>query len=43
MRAKSKLEVHIPSEARVCSEARVFSEARVCSELCLYKFYPAYD
>ena len=31
MRAQSKLEVHIRSEARVSSE------------LCLYKFYPAYD
>ena len=31
MRAKSKLEVYIRSEARVCSE------------LCLYKFHPAYD
>ena len=29
MRAKSKLEVHIRSEARVCSE------------LCLYKFCPS--
>ena len=31
MRAKSKLEV------------RILSEARVCSELCLNKFCPAYD
>ena len=31
MRAKSKFEVHIRSEARVCSE------------LCLSKFCPAYD
>ena len=31
MRAQSKLEVHIRSEARVCSE------------LYLYKFYPIYD
>ena len=37
MRAKSKLEVRIRSEACVCSEARVYSE------LCLNKFYPAYD
>ena len=31
MRAKFKFEVHI------------LSEAHVYSELCLYKFYPAYD
>ena len=31
MRAKSKLKVHIRSEARVCSE------------LCLNIFFPAYD
>ena len=31
MRAKSKLEV------------RIRSEARVCSELCFNKFFPAYD
>ena len=31
MRAYSEFEVHIRSGARVCSE------------LCLYKFYPAYD
>ena len=37
MRAKSKLEVCIRSETRVCSKARV------CSELCLNKFCPAYD
>ena len=37
MRAISKLEVRIRSEARVCSEARVYSE------LCLNKFCPAYD
>ena len=37
MRAKSKLEVRIRSEACVCSEARVYSE------LCLNKFCPAYD
>ena len=37
MRAKSKLEVRIRSEARACSEARVYSE------LCLNKFCPAYD
>ena len=37
MRAKSKLEVRIRSDARVCSEARVYSE------LCLNKFFPAYD
>ena len=30
MRAKSKIEVHIRSEARVCSE------------LCLNQFWPAY-
>ena len=38
MRAKSKLEVRIRSEARVCSEARVY-----ISESCLNKFCPAYD
>ena len=38
MRAKSKLEVRIRSEACVCSEARV-----LYSELCLNKFCPAYD
>ena len=31
MRAKYKLEV------------RIRSETRVCSELCLNRFYPAYD
>ena len=37
MHAKSKLEVRIRSEARVCSKDRVYSK------LCLNKFCPAYD
>ena len=37
MRAKSKLEVRIRSEAHVCSEAHVYRE------LCLNNFCPAYD
>ena len=37
MRAKSKLEIRIRSEACICSKARVYSK------LCLNKFCPGYD